>query len=498
MDWGRGRARGRGSGGRSPAAARAGRGRAEAPPTPVAEVVVAQGGEEDDGFPTLAGAARVGKGSPRPARGQLQSQRSTPNGQSCQSVQSPAEMHSPANSKGKRSSKGTLLGAKAWYSPDAGGGGGRRERSHGRGGAPTVTVEIAQVDERVKKIRKRMLVNEQVRLTTVIRELCDAYGVDRLRNLRGSVDPDENAGYCELWQGARECILHENSVRELLVIRRLEQNIDTFISAYYYTRQVCTLYSLNKHIAEHFGKKEFSELDMGPLTSHRLIKEKFKVHLGMRIPEISETDFYDLFFSYPHKSSKKSSMDDFLAWLATQKGVSIPEDLGIYIYRPEQLPKYLFSTCKIISSSQREFKAAWQKETIKRAKDKEFARLDKVVDATTEAAVNGEHLGKPVVDFLVKWRPLRAEKIQVTQQTIKWALQAAVGGTAHGEDKESHDGADCEKGNQSKHDQPCDKKRKEKKGKAAKVTSALHSEESDRYVPDLSIRSASAALAAFL
>lgn len=367
--------------------------------------------------------------------------------------------------------------------------------SHGRGHVAgacdrPVVVEMSDVNKRVQTIRMELHAGkkdlsgselappQQVRLTTVVERLCQSYDVSALKQLSARVDHDHNPHIRPL---------DINLVDQLRIIRLLEQKIDTWIRAYLFSRDICTLHSLNKQIAADFSEKDQTPLDgfcglqMGPLVAHRMIKEKFKVHQGMRIPNLSESDFYDAFWAWKDKFAHKKTarrlhkcqfeLRDFLVFLASEKAVETPEDLGIYIFAPDRFIGSFFKVCGAINSSQRAVKTAWQKKTEKQVQQSVIDKLEALVDSTEGPAAEGKHLTEDVLDFLVAWRQQRAEPFKSTAQALRWALTAAV------------DASDSTKPGT---------KTKKKKRKAAEAPSTA------QFIPKITIRAAASTLAAFL
>lgn len=211
----------------------------------------------------------------------------------------------------------------------------------------------------------------------------------------------------------------------------MEKRVDNFILVYRYTRKVCTLASLDCEIAAMFQKGNYAELQLGPLTTHRLVRETFKVSPTMVIPRLTEGEFYDLFWDFIRRSprrrnDKRFDLSRFLVDLAIKKEVRSKDDLGIYIHSEDFFLGSFFKTMGDIGAKELAAKIAWQKRGNGAIDANVRAELEDAVAASKKAADEGDFLTEGVLDFLSAWRPLRAERRKETARHISLALQATL------------------------------------------------------------------------
>ncbi|XP_032900561.1 protein NO VEIN-like isoform X2 [Amblyraja radiata] len=176
-------------------------------------------------------------------------------------------------------------------------------------------VNLEDVNKRVEEfIRALAAEREYVTEEKVVNRVCKYFRVSHLKDLG-------------IW--------HPIKLPAIRELRQTQREIVTFIEAFEGIRCICTLYELSQCLAALKNKKNFEELNLGPLCKHPHVHRIFKVPPSMKDEDIFEIETVDILQSLnTYRRSKrgcKIDLAEFIKYLADGYHCDSPYDLGIRI-----------------------------------------------------------------------------------------------------------------------------------------------------------------------
>ncbi|XP_055510244.1 uncharacterized protein wu:fj29h11 isoform X2 [Leucoraja erinacea] len=178
-----------------------------------------------------------------------------------------------------------------------------------------IQVNLEDVNKRAEEfIRALAAEGEYVTEEKVVNKVCKYFRVSNVKSLG-------------IWPPIKL-----PAIREL---RQTQREIVTFIEAFESIRCVCTLYELSQCLAALKNKKNFEELNLGPLCKHPHVHRIFKVPSSLKDEDIFEIETVDILQSLnTYRRSKrgcKIDLAEFIKYLADGYHCDSPYDLGIRI-----------------------------------------------------------------------------------------------------------------------------------------------------------------------